>query len=136
MTNLLHITVLIFHLYPLLSHSGLFKDYLQYFFALIIQEEIANKFLRIMLSQIGYGVLAEDTIVDLVNYHRKLLETYIHDDEIQTFIDLLRITRQHKFFTYIGDLCMCQGVAIPIAQITLCSVVLNESNADVLMTIT
>ena len=61
-----------------------------------LQEEIANRFLRTMQSQIGYGVLAEDTIAALVNNNSKLLEKYIHDPEIQTFISLLRNSREKK----------------------------------------
>ena len=53
---------------------------------IITQEEIANKFLRRMQSQIGYGVLAEDTIAALVNNNSILLEKNIHDNEIQNFI--------------------------------------------------
>ena len=60
-----------------------------------LQEEIANKFFRTMQSQIGYRVLAEDTIAALVNNNSKLLEKYIHEsqNEIQMFISLLRNSR-------------------------------------------
>ena len=59
------------------------------------QEDIANKFLQ---SQIGYGVRAEDTIAAPVNNNVKLLEKYmyIHDPEIQTFVDLLKKNRETK----------------------------------------
>ncbi|XP_064398624.1 inositol 1,4,5-trisphosphate receptor type 2-like isoform X2 [Halichondria panicea] len=97
------------------------------------QEEIANKFLRTMQSQIGYGVLAEDTIAALVNNNSKLLEKYIHENEIQIFIQLLRNSRQNKFLTYIGDLCVCQGVPIQKVQNMVCDTVLKEENSDVLM---
>ena len=89
-----------------------------------------------MQSQIGYGVLAEDTIAALVNNNSMLLEKYIHDNEINTFISLLRNSRKHKFLTYIGNLCVCRGAPIQKVQMMVCNVVLADSNADVLMSIT
>lgn len=121
-------------------------EYMQYIFRLCYriiehsqhnyrknQEDIANKFLRTMQSQIGYGVRAEDTIAALVNNNVKLLEKYIHDPEIQTFVDLLKKNRETKFLTYLADLCVSKGVAIQNVQMMVCNVVLQEQNTEVLM---
>ena len=41
-----------------------------------------------------------------------------------------------RFLTYIGDLCVCRGQAIQKVQMMVCNVVLQDTNADVLMKIT
>ncbi|KAK0400335.1 hypothetical protein QR680_003453 [Steinernema hermaphroditum] len=96
------------------------------------QEFLAEKFTQIQ-EQIGYDLLAEDTMTAVLHNNPKLLEKYVKTPHVERFVELVRNNRSGKFLDYLADLCVCRGEANKKIQELICTSVLSEKNRDIFM---
>uniref|UniRef100_A0AC35EUE8 Inositol 1,4,5-trisphosphate receptor n=1 Tax=Panagrolaimus sp. PS1159 TaxID=55785 RepID=A0AC35EUE8_9BILA len=96
------------------------------------QEFLAEKFDQIQ-EQIGFNLLAEDTMTAVLHNNPKLLEKYVKTPHVERFVELVRNNRCGKFLDYLADLCVCKGEANKKIQELICNSVLSEKNRDIFM---
>lgn len=96
------------------------------------QEFLAEKFDQIQ-EQIGFNLLAEDTMTAVLHNNPKLLEKYVKTPHVERFVELVRNNRCGKFLDYLADLCVCRGEANKKIQELICNSVLSERNRDIFM---
>uniref|UniRef100_A0A183CC87 Inositol 1,4,5-trisphosphate receptor n=1 Tax=Globodera pallida TaxID=36090 RepID=A0A183CC87_GLOPA len=101
-------------------------------FRRMFQEFLAEKFDQIQ-EQIGFNLLAEDTMTAVLHNNPKLLEKYVKTPHVERFVELVRNNRCGRFLTYLADLCMCRGEANKKIQELICNSVLSERNRDIFM---
>uniref|UniRef100_A0A158Q836 Inositol 1,4,5-trisphosphate receptor n=1 Tax=Elaeophora elaphi TaxID=1147741 RepID=A0A158Q836_9BILA len=99
------------------------------------QEYLAEKFGQIQ-EQIGFDLLAEDTMTAVLHNNPKLLEKYVKNPHVERFVVLVRNHKSGRFLDYLSDLCVCRGEANKKIQELICSCVLNELNRDIFISTT
>nr|pir hypothetical protein F33D4.2a - Caenorhabditis elegans [Caenorhabditis elegans] len=96
------------------------------------QEFLAEKFGEIQ-EQIGFDLMAEDTMTAVLHNNPKLLEKYVKTPHVERFVELVRNNRQGKFLDYLADLCVCRGEANKKIQELICTSVLSSKHRDIFM---
>ena len=89
----------------------------------------------LMQKQIGYDILAEDTLTFLLNSNKELLIKHIRRKEIHIFVDLVRRNKpEYRYLNYLSDLCVSNEMAIHATQDMIGEVLLkDETNKKLLI---
>uniref|UniRef100_A0AC35U5D8 Inositol 1,4,5-trisphosphate receptor n=1 Tax=Rhabditophanes sp. KR3021 TaxID=114890 RepID=A0AC35U5D8_9BILA len=123
------------------SSNLVFKKMFRYCYALLKyaqsgyrknQEFLAEKFEQIQ-EQIGFDLMAEDTMTAVLHNNPKLLEKYVKAPHVIRFVELVRFNNAGKFLDYLADLCVCRGEANKKIQELICTIVLKEEYSDIIM---
>eukprot|EP01135_Chromosphaera_perkinsii_P006243 Nk52_evm4s470 gene=Nk52_evmTU4s470 len=92
-------------------------------------ERYVAGYFPLMQKQIGYDLCAESAITALINNNRQLLEETITENEIVTFMDLVRQRKDPQFLKFLVALCSVNGHAVPHNQDMLSEQFFSEQNA-------
>ena len=94
-----------------------------------------SPFYSLMQKQIGYDILAEDTLTFLLNSNKELLIKHIRRKEIHIFVDLVRRNKpEYRYLNYLSDLCVSNEMAIHATQDMIGEVLLkDETNKKLLI---
>ncbi|ODM94987.1 Inositol 1,4,5-trisphosphate receptor type 1 [Orchesella cincta] len=117
------------------EEDGIVQSKWKYIFRLCYREYIAKRF-GFMQKQIGLDIHAEETITALVHNNRMLLEMHITENEVKTFVRLLRININkwdYRFLDHLSDLCVSNKLGIPSKQEMICKVLLEDENDSALL---
>lgn len=55
---------------------------------------------------------AEDTLTELIDNNKKILETKIDDRTMYSFLEMLLEEKEAKYVKMVRALCVCDGVAM------------------------
>ena len=91
---------------------------------------------------IGYGVFAEETLIEILHSNQEMLENHVAlklKNEIAMFVRLIKKSGDHVFLKYLTKLCVCVTTVAPFEQVIpfvqdfVCQQMLNKkANSKIL----